>query len=189
MSILLRQEDSKNNAYACNCLIDKIKELSEPAYKPAFELSLLFDRGLEIPLIVQVQQRMIILLSFRNDVHAAAWRPYEPNGQLWEAFTLIWREKAGSAAELFEQLPHRNYTVGEYTSALQKLTTRGWITDHGDKFIPQTQAARMRQEVEKATDRFFAAAFAGLNPAEKREFQELMGKFAAGVTSQEDDPN
>jgi len=168
--------------FLSDCLIVKIKGLSEPAHKPAFGLSLLFDRGVAIPHIVQVQQRMLILLSFRGDVHVAAWRPYEQDGQLWESFTLIWREQAGSAAELSEQLPHRSYTGSDYLCALQKLTARGWITDHGDKFTPQAQAARMRQEVEKATDRFFAAAFAGLSPAEKREFQELMGKFAAGVT-------
>ncbi len=175
--------------FLSDCVIDQIKQLSEPARKPSFELSLLFDRGMEMPLIVQVQQRMIILLSFRGDAHVAAWRPYEQNGQLWDAFTLICQEQTDSAAELFEKLSHRNYTKSDYACALQKLAARGWITDNGDKFTPQLQAARMCQEVEKATDHFFAAAFVGLNLAEKREFQELMKKFDAGVTLQENDIN
>lgn len=160
-------------------VIVKIKRLPAPARKPAFELSLLYERGASTPRIVQVRQRILVLLSFRDDAHVAAWRPCESDGQLWEAFTLIWREQAGSAAELAKQLPHRNYAESDYADALKKLTARGWITDRDGRFITGDQAARMRQEVEDATDRLFAAAFVGLSPAEIREFQGLMGNWAA----------
>jgi DNA-binding MarR family transcriptional regulator len=166
-----------------------IKKLPDPAERPAFELSLLFDRGVDTPPIVQVRQRILVLLAFREDAHVAAWRPYEPDGQLWEALTLIWRERASDAAELAEQLPHRNYAKSDYVSALEKLSARGWITVRGGRFVIQEQAARMRQEVEEVTDRTFAAAFADLNPAEMREFRELMGKLAAAVTLQESGVN
>jgi hypothetical protein len=162
-------------------VINAIKELPEPAKKPTFALSSRFDRGVNAPLIVQVRQRILILLAFRHDAHMAAWQIHESDGRLWEAFTLIWREQAGSAAELAAQLPHRNYTTSDYADALAALNVRGWIMPSAGRFIAQEQAAKMRQDVETATDRSFAAAFTGLTSAEMREFQQLMLKFAVTV--------
>ena len=172
--------------YLFDELISKIKGLPEPTQKPAFELSLLFDRGASTPAIVRVRQRTLVLLAFRDDAHMAAWRLREPDGQLWETFTLIWRGQAGNAAELAEQLPHRNYSKSDYAEALEALSARGWIVMRSGRFIPQEQAARMRQEVETATDRIFDAAFAGLPPVEMSEFYHLMGKFAAAVNPERD---
>lgn len=167
--------------YLSDRVIDKIKQLREPVEKPALELNLLFERCLNRPLIVQLRQRMFILLAFRDDAHVAAWRPYESDGQLWEAFTLIWREQAGSAAELVEQLPHRNYAERDYAAALEKLIVRGWLTVQGDRYIPKEEAIQMRQEVEDRTDLIFNAAFAGLSTDEMKEFQRLMQKFSVAV--------
>ncbi|MFC1996776.1 hypothetical protein ACFLXI_04110 [Chloroflexota bacterium] len=162
-------------------IIEKIKQLPEPLRKPAFEFSLHFDRDKCAPPIVQVCQRILVLLAFRDDAHIAAWRPYEPDGQLWEVFTLIWREQAGIAAELVEQLAHRNYAVSDYAAALEELAARGWIANRGGKFVVQEQAAQMRQKVESTTDRTFADAFTCLSLIELRKFRDLMGKFAEAV--------
>jgi hypothetical protein len=168
-----------------DCVIGKIKELPEPPKKLAFELSLNFDRGVKTPLIVRIRQQIFILLAFRDDAHIAAWRPYEADGHLWETFTLIWRKQAGSASDLVEMLPHRNYTQNDYATALDVLRNRGWISDRGDIFAVKDQAARMRQEVEEVTDRTFATAFSGLSLAEKCKFQALMRELAKAVTLQE----
>ena len=164
-----------------DAVIDEIKLLSEPGCKPAYKLSLRFDRGDCRPYIVQVRQKILIMLAFRDDAHVAAWRPHECNGQIWETFTLVWREQAGSATELVARLPHRNYAESDYLAALKILVARGWIKDRGDRFVVGEQAARMRQEVEAATDRMFIAAFNSLSPAAKCEFQELMEKLSRMV--------
>jgi hypothetical protein len=168
-------------------VIANIKGLPQPAQKTAFKLSLLFDRGVATPGIVQIRQRIIVLLAFHDDAHMAAWHPYEVDGHLWETFTLVWQGQAGCAAELTEKLPHRNCAKCEYTSVLETLSARGWIIACGGRFIPQEQAARMRQAVEGATDRTFAAAFAGLSTTEMGEFRSLIRKLAAAVALYKED--
>ena len=165
-----------------NRVIGQIKRLSDPERKPAFKLSLLFDRGSFTVPLVQVHQQILVTLAFREDAYMAAWHPYEADGQLWEAFTLIWQEQACNAAELAQCLPHRNYTESDYTSALEKLTARGWITSSGSRFIAQEQATRMYLDVEETTNRMFNTAFASLSRTEMGDFHHLLEKLALMVT-------
>jgi DNA-binding MarR family transcriptional regulator len=160
----------------------KIKTLPEPAEKPAFELSLRLRRGPTAPLFAQIRRRVIDLLAFRDDVHMAAWMPQTDEGHLWEAFTLIWRQQAGTAAELAEQLSHRSYDETDYAATLDRLVACGWIARLGEKYVVRTKAARMRQRVEKDTDQLYQAAFDGLSATEVAAFQDLMEAFVEAVT-------
>jgi DNA-binding MarR family transcriptional regulator len=160
----------------------KIKALPEPAEKTAFELSLRLRRGPNSPLLAQIRRRIIDLLAFRDDVHIAAWMPHTDEGQIWEAFTLIWRQQAGTAAELAEQLSHRSYDETDYTATLDRLVACGWVAQLGKKYVVRTKAARMRQRVEKGTDQLFQAAFEGLNAIEVDTFQNRMEALAVAVT-------
>lgn len=170
--------------FLSDCVINNIEKLPVPSRKPAFTLSLRFHRDRFTPLIVRVRQRIFDLLAFRDDAHITSWRPYEQDGRLWEAFTLVWREQVGSAAELYELLPHRNYSKSDYAAALDILAARGWIVGCEDRFVVQEQAAQIRQKIEEQTNLLFAAAFSGLSADEKRELQELMTKFADTVKLQ-----
>jgi DNA-binding MarR family transcriptional regulator len=159
----------------------KIKTLPEPANKLGFELSLRFDRGPSAPLMLQLRRRIIDLLAFRDDVHIAAWKTHAAEGQLWEAFTLIWRDQAGNAAELAKQLAYRNYDETAYAAALDRLVACGWIAKLGSEYVVRPKAARMRQRVEKTTDRLYKAAFADLSIAEEAIFQQLLERFVEAV--------
>ena len=164
-----------------NLVVEKIKQLPCPVEKPAFELSLRFDRGVSVPLLSQIRRRMIDLLAFRDDVHIAAWTPHETEGQIWETFTFLWRKQAQNAADLAEQLVARNYDQVAYAAALEKLVRRGWLIQRGDIYFIQPKAAQLRQEVEDLTDQLYNAAFADLSPAEMAEFQSLMTKLAQTI--------
>jgi hypothetical protein len=168
--------------YLSDRVIEKILQKSEPIKKPAFNLNLLFGRCLNRPLIVQLRRQTFILLAFREDAHVAAWQLYESDGQIWEAFTLIGWGRAGNAAELVAQLPHRNYSTADYAFALDKLDTRGWIDLQDEKYIPTERAVRILNKVEKRTNQIFGAAFSSLNNAEMEEFQSLIQKFAIKIS-------
>jgi len=164
-----------------NKVSTKIKTLPEPKNKPGFELSQQFDRGPSAPLMVQTRHRIIDLLAFRDDVHITAWKTHTAEGQLWEAFTLIWRDQAGNAAELAEQLAYRNYDETAYAAALDRLVACGWIVKLGNKYVVRPKAARMRQRVEETTNRLYRAAFADLSIAEEAIFQQLLERLIETV--------
>ena len=168
--------------YLSDRVIEKTIQQPEPIKKPTFNMKLLFGRCLDRPLIVQIRLQMFVLLAFRQDAHVAAWRPYESDGQIWEALTLICRGQAGNATELVGQLHHRNYAERDYATALGKLRARGWITLQDERYIPTGQAVRIWNEVEERTDQIFYSAFAGLSNAEMEEFQRLMQKYAAKLS-------
>jgi hypothetical protein len=157
---------------------DAIKTLPEPTAKPAFGLCLCFDRGRSVSLLAQIRRRMLDLLAFWDDVHVSVWQPIEPEGQLWEAFTLVWREQVRTAAELAAQLTCRHYNETDYAAALERLVARSWLVRWGDdKYIVHPKAAQMRQQVQEDTEVLFETAFADLNVTEMNEFQVLMAKF------------
>jgi hypothetical protein len=160
-----------------------------PARKAAFELGLRFDRGLAAPLLTQIRRRLLDLLAFRDDAHVAAWSAIEPEGQIWETFTLVWRQQAQNAAELAGQLSYRNYAETDYAAALKKLVARGWIIRWGEGHWVPAKAAQMRQQVEQVTERLFAATFADLSVAELAELQGLLTKFSQAVQKAENPGN
>ena len=57
-----------------------------------------------------------------DDCHIEAWKPYGVSGQVWEALTFVWNERANTAEKLAELLAVRNYSQEEYQAALDSLT-------------------------------------------------------------------
>jgi hypothetical protein len=137
--------------------------------------------------MVQARRKLLDVLSFRDDAHVAAWRPYGADGQVWEAFTYVWRGDASTAAELAEKLPYRHYDEDAYAAALQELVARGWIAQEGEGFIATEEGKRLRQEAEDATDRYFDAAWAGLGEAEIKELKGLLERMAEALQPPEEE--
>lgn len=167
-------------------LLDKIaaksKALPDPVEKPAFELSLRFERDSSAPLLARVRRRTIDLLAFHDDAHLSARTPYEASGLLWETFTYVWRGYANTAPKLATLLSYRNYTEGDYATALSALAARGWLVRRDDAhYVVNKRAAQMRQQVEEATDQLFEASFANLTAAEVTEFKHLMEDFCRRI--------
>ena len=183
----LPDAELKRIAALLDKVLKKARELPEPAEKWALSWGPKFDRGPSAPLMVQVRRRLLDLLAFRDDVHIAAWRPYEADGRAWEAFTFLWRGDAGMAAELAEKLPYRNYDEASYAAALEDLASRGWIAEEKDKYVVTEKGKKLRQKAEDATDRYFDAAWVALNEAETKELMGLLKKLAKTLKQPEED--
>ena len=137
---------------------------------------------------MHVRRCLIDLLAFRDDAHIAAWQPYDVSGHTWEAFTYVWRGEAGTAAELAEKLPYRNYDEQAYADALEDLTARGWIVQKDGKYVATDKGKQLRQEAERATDRYYDAPWACLDEAETSEAKGLLKKLAEVVKQPEGEP-
>jgi hypothetical protein len=177
----LPDDDLKRISALLDKVVEQARELPEPAEKWALSWGSKFDRGPDAPLMVQVRRRLIDLLGFRDDVHIAAWQPYGVSGQVWEAFTFVWRGEAGTAAELAENLPYRNYDEAAYVAALEELVSRGWIAEAEGKYIATEEGKVLRQQAEDATDRYFDAAWSRLSEAEVEEVRGLLEGLAEAV--------
>ena len=162
-------------------VVGTARQLSEPEEKWALSWGEKFDRGPDAPLMVQARRHLLDLLSYRDDVHVAAWQPYGVSGQEWEAFTLVCRGEAATAGELVEKLPYRRYDEAAYQEALENLVTRGWIAEENGEYAATEQGKALRQEAEDATDRYFDAAWASLSEAEMEELEGLLCKLAEAL--------
>jgi predicted transcriptional regulator len=132
---------------------------------------------------------MIDLRSFREDAHLAAWQPFDVSGQLWEVLTFVWRDEAGTAAELAEKLPSRGYDEGSYAAALQDLAARGWVAQENGKYVTTEKGSQVRQQAEDTTDRYFDAPWASLSQDETEELKGLLEKLAQVVeVTEEQEP-
>lgn len=177
----LPEADLKRIVALLSKVVEKAQALPEPAQKWALAWSPKFDRGPSAPLMVQVRRRVLDLLYFRDDGHLAAWAPYNVSGKSWEAFTYVWRGDAGTAADLVEKLPYRNYDEEAYATALEELAGLGWIAKEDDKYVAIEDGKKLRQEAEDATDRYFEAAWTALSQDEMEEVKGLLQRLATAV--------
>jgi hypothetical protein len=184
----LPDSELKRLAELLRKVVDEAKALPEPAAKLNLAWRDKFDWGPDAPLMVQVRSRLLDLLGYRDDVHIAAWQPYESDGRIWEAFTYVWRDQADTAAELAEQLPYRNYDEAAYAAALQDLAARGWIAEEEGKYVATARGQKLRQEAEDTTDRYYDAAWVALSGSEMEEVQELLNRLAEAVKPPEEEP-
>ena len=169
-------------------VVETARQLPEPEEKWALSWGTRFDRGPDAPLIVQARRHLLDLLSYRDDVHIAAWQPYGVSGQEWEAFTLVVRGEAATAAELAEKLPYRGYDEAAYADALKNLVSRGWIAEEDGEYAATEEGQALRQEAEDTTDRYFDAAWVSLSEVEMEELKGLLGKLAEALKPPEEDP-
>ncbi len=183
----LPEEDLKRLLVLLHKTVQQAQELPEPAEKWALSWGAKFDRGPGAPAMVQVRRKLLDLLSFRDDAHIAAWLPYGADGQVWEAFTYVWRGDAGTAAELAEELPYRNYDEEAYGAALHELVSRGWIIQDGEIYVATQEGNRLRKEAEDATDGYFDTAWTGLSEAETEEVKDLLERLAEALRPPEED--
>ncbi|MBU1879013.1 MAG: hypothetical protein KJ734_08680, partial [Chloroflexi bacterium] len=128
--------------------------------------------------LARIDQHLDDLNAFRDDVHLAAWRPYNVGGHAWEAFTFVWRGDARTAEELAEKLPFRGHSAAIYAGALANLATRGWVEGTAEEGYQVTEQGRtVRQQAEDATNRYYFAPWAGLSHAEQMQLHDLLTRL------------
>ena len=141
----------------------------------------------DAPALVRIAQYFGDFNAFRDDAHMAAWQPYELDGYVWEAFSLVCAGAADSAARLFEQLAHRGYSCGEYAAALEILTHRRWLEPAATAGAYRVTAdgRATREAVERLTDSYFYAPWSCLNEVEITELHGLLRRFTERLRAKE----
>ena len=120
----------------------------------------------ETPLPGRIREAALDLLAYRDDVHLAAWSAHaDPasEGGTWNAFSHAWSEAARTAEAIALAAAFRGYDAAFYARALADLETRGWVepTDAG-AYRTTAEGQVLRDDVERQTDEWFFAPWAGL---------------------------
>lgn len=115
--------------------------------------------------------------AWRDDSHMAAYGEQGIDGMTWEAFSYVGAGKAQTAADLFDQLAYRGWTVGEWQTALNCLADRGWIIEDESSYQSTEQGKTIRQAVEAKTDDLFYAPWTVLSQDEQVEYIYRMNKL------------
>ncbi|MCP4606559.1 MAG: hypothetical protein GY847_39635, partial [Proteobacteria bacterium] len=131
--------------------------------------------------LAQIDQRLDDLNAFRDDVHLAAWKPYDVSGSAWEALTFVWRDGARTAEELNEKLPFRGYDVNARAADLAHLASRGWLKEVDDTYQITEKGQALRQQAEEATDRYFFAPWTCLSTGEMVQLHDLLTRLKNGL--------
>jgi predicted transcriptional regulator/DNA-binding MarR family transcriptional regulator len=162
-------------------IVETTLQLPEPEAKWSLRYSRWTDPGASAPAATRVDQYITDLYRYRDDAHIAAWLPLGVPGHAWEALTMIWRDRAHTAAELASLLPQHLTSAEEYEDALQGLAGRGWLEAGDGGYRLTAEGRRIREEAEATTDRFFFAGWQALGAAELDRLFELTGRATANL--------
>lgn len=170
-------------------LVEATLESPEPEEKWAITYSRWTDPGKDAPSSAKTDQYLTDLYRFRDDVHIAAWKPYDVSGQAWETLTFLWRDDAKTAEELVEKLAFRGYSVEAYTEALVDLVNRGWVEETSDGYQVTEAGQALRQQAEEATNRYFFASWACLSDVERVQLHDLLARLRDNLQGMADNNN
>lgn len=168
------EDDSQALAELLHKLVDASLEATEPESK--WSLTNMHDCHLDKSYnsLAKIDQYLDDLNAFRDDVHIAAWQPYDIDGRSWEAFTFVWRGDVSTAEELVEKLPNRGYDEADYEESLDLLVKRGWLEQSGNEYATTKQGQAIRNEAEETTNRYFFAPWDELSSSEKFRLRTLL---------------
>ncbi|MBN1316323.1 MAG: hypothetical protein JXA42_12675 [Anaerolineales bacterium] len=166
-------------------LVNAVLEADEPDEKWSIASSRSTDPGKEATGLVLIDQYLTDLVRYRDDAHITAWKKYESDGQAWEALSLIWREEAGSAAELFEKLQFRGHSLESYETALSYLEAQGLIEETPGGYRATDAGVNVREKAEQITNQLYYAPWECLNKAETTRFLTLLEKLQNEVKKME----
>jgi hypothetical protein len=124
--------------------------------------------------LARIDQLLDDLIAFREDMHIAAWTPYNVDPRDWETLTLIWRGEAHSPEALAEQLSFQGYSARDYEHSAQRLLERGWLESAGTELRLTEDGRTAREQAEARTDDYFGRALAALDDAEQGELRTLL---------------
>jgi hypothetical protein len=148
------------NEYALDVvkIVDGLSKLVSGAektpfdFKPAFAFARNYEYEDKTASLLWVRRHLITLGNYRDDCHLAAWSDLGVSGIEWESLTFVWRGEAGSAAELAEKLPFRNYQEEDFSQALEKLVSQGWMEKSDEGYMLTEKGKQVREQAEAQTD-------------------------------------
>lgn len=152
-------------------------------YKPAFEMDLRMSRAAGSTL-QKICCKLSHLMAFRDDAYLNAWMEQDVNSYVWEAFSLIYKGEARTAAGLTAELEiQRQYDQGTYASALTELCNRGWITENNGKYEPTVEGLRILAEVARSMTQYFFKPWSDVQDAKIEQLKILMEALLKGLKS------
>lgn len=149
-----------------------------PSMKDATQLNM--NDGL----VHQIFYKFGRLGAFRDDCHLAAWKHLEIDGNVYEAFSLVWDGTADSAAKLLEARQNRGYEESDWQASLDNLVEMGWLEKDEDTYKTTDEGQKIRDEIEAKTDAYFYQAFDGFSDTEVEEFLALLKDVQEKFTPQ-----
>ncbi len=176
----LEPQDSQRLASLLGKLVEECLFTPPPPDTWSIRLAYQLMPG-ESPPLPYTEQALSCLQAYRDDAHLAAWRPGGLRGAQLETLTLIWRGKAASLDEIYDQLAARGFERHDYQAALRELRQRKWVVGK-DQAIRMTEAGlSYREQVEKDTDRYFFQPWQKLEPSERVELACLLSSLRTGL--------
>ena len=166
-----------------NEIVAAIADATTITYKPAFEIDLRLA-----PVGGSTLQKICCnlshLLAFRDDAYLNAWMDQDVNSYVWEAFSLIYKGQAQTAAGLAARLEEqRQYDEDAYASALAELVDRGWVTWQGSKYEPTVEGLRVLAEVARKMTQSFFDAWGNIEEARIDQLKVLMEALLKALKS------
>ncbi|MEO8289067.1 MAG: hypothetical protein ABI670_21870 [Chloroflexota bacterium] len=133
-------------------------------------------------MLMQIQHYFDDFNAFRDDAHMAAFRAFEPEGHVWEAFSHIHNGEANDLDTLYPLLAHRGYLRADYGDGLEALTDMGWLQrNRDDTYTVTGQGKATRAEAERHTDSYFYAPWSVLSAEEIARVPVLLAKLRDGL--------
>jgi len=138
-------------------LVDKLQKGPNSISTPIFNLSVANITPSEYPL-VQIQQRLMCLMSYRDDAHIAAWRAEEYGPIAIRVASHM--QALGEAATMqgFLKTP-LFYDEAYVNTGLNELRQHGDLLDTGVGFALTAKGVVRRERVDTLTDAMFAIPF------------------------------
>ncbi|HUG55703.1 MAG TPA: hypothetical protein VMJ92_01390, partial [Candidatus Limnocylindrales bacterium] len=129
------------------------QDAPEPAARAHTAWGLRF-RGTEPPdsAMVALENAVYGLWMVRDDCHLAAWRSAGLDGPTVEVLTRIWRNEAGTVADLAGKLTQQ--TADDVASAVERLRRDGLLAA-GEPLAVSRRGRALREGIEAETDRLF----------------------------------
>lgn len=162
-------------------LLQRVVAAAETAVAPTAKTRLLMSRrtdpGTESAVTVHIDV-VDCLNGFRDDAHIAT---FTVAGHVWEAFTDVWQGTENTAEAIAQKQPNRGYTTADYTTALNSLVKRSWLTESDGIYSLTDEGQTIREEAERQTDRNFYSPWAVLNLAEVQEMRDLLSQLEASL--------
>ncbi len=150
-------EQASRLAVLSVALIDKMSQGPNAISTPIFNLGCANTVPSEYPL-VQVQQRLICLMCYRDDAHIAAWRAEEYGPIGIRVASHLQASSEAKTLQSFLQSP-LFYDEAYVRAGLEELRLHGDLLDTGVGFALTAKGIVRRERVDSLTDETFGSPF------------------------------
>ena len=110
------------------------------------------------PALVQVEWAILGLWEVRDDAHMAAWRAYRFSGPVFDILSRIWSKEARTLPSFISTLGESQQPA-DIQQGILELTRSGYILLADDHFELTRQGQKIRDDIERETDRIFFASW------------------------------